>query len=61
MLGSYDPIQSLKNRAAEAADEKIFNVNLKGVNDKGDYPGPVTNQASSGRCWLFATSECAQR
>ncbi|CAK9785964.1 peptidase C1B, bleomycin hydrolase [Cutaneotrichosporon oleaginosum] len=56
VLASSDPIVSLKNRAAEAADEKIFNVNLKGVNDKGDYPGPVTNQASSGRCWLFATT-----
>lgn len=61
MLSSNDPVVSLKSRAAEIADEKIFNINLKGVNDKHDYPGPVTNQASSGRCWLFATSECAYR
>lgn len=50
---------SLKNSNAVIADEKVFNVNLKGTDKKNDgaYPGPRVNQASSGRCWLFAASE----
>jgi bleomycin hydrolase len=40
-------------------DEKIFNLNLKGLGPNGEYPGPRVNQYSSGRCWLFATSTSA--
>lgn len=57
ILTNNDPIATLKRRDAVIDDEKVFNVNLKGTGDKGQYPGPRVNQASSGRCWLFATSE----
>ncbi|KAH9935545.1 peptidase C1B bleomycin hydrolase [Fomitopsis serialis] len=44
-------IQSaLLSRSAKVADAHIFNTQL-------DFKtGPVTNQKSSGRCWLFATT-----
>lgn len=57
ILTNNDPIATLKRRDAVIDDVKVFNTNLKGTGDKGAYPGPRTNQASSGRCWLFATSE----
>jgi bleomycin hydrolase len=62
VLTQKDPLSSLQSRGAVIADEKIFNIDLKGIDEKesGKYPGPVTNQASSGRCWLFATSELSR-
>ena len=40
----------LTSRSARIADQHIFNHTL-------DFKtGPVTNQKSSGRCWLFATT-----
>lgn len=56
VLSHSDPVAALQSRTAVVADEKIFNLDLKGAVD-GKYPGPVVNQKSSGRCWLFATSE----
>lgn len=55
VLTHSDPVSSLLSRDAAIADEKVFNVDLKGAVD-GKYPGPVVNQKSSGRCWLFATT-----
>lgn len=59
VLNHVDPVATLRSRRAQIADDKVFNVNLKGVSDKdeGKYPGPRVNQKSSGRCWLFAASE----
>ena len=40
----------LSSRSARIADQHIFNHTL-------DFKtGPVTNQKSSGRCWIFATT-----
>ena len=40
----------LSSRSARIADQHVFNHTL-------DFKtGPVTNQKSSGRCWLFATT-----
>lgn len=55
VLSDADPVQALLSRKAVLADPHIFNLMLKGTDGKGTYPGPRTNQASSGRCWLFAT------
>lgn len=55
VLTDADPIQALLSRRALLADPQVFNLTLKGVDGKGTYPGPRTNQASSGRCWIFAT------
>jgi len=63
ILSNADPKTSLVSRERLIQDQPVFNVELKGVpdkdgkNKKGVYPGPITNQKSSGRCWLFATSE----
>jgi hypothetical protein len=63
ILTNADPKTSLISRERIIQDQPVFNLELKGVPDKdgknrkGVYPGPVTNQKSSGRCWLFATSE----
>jgi bleomycin hydrolase len=59
VLSKADPLQSLSVRNAIVHDAKIFNLQLKGLGPKGEYPGPRVNQAQSGRCWLFATSESA--
>lgn len=60
VLSNAHPTQGLVSRSTLVADQQIFNLELKGVKakdgSKGVYPGPVTNQKSSGRCWLFATS-----
>lgn len=41
---------ALATRSARIADPHIFNLSL-------DFKtGPITNQKSSGRCWLFATT-----
>lgn len=48
---SANPLGSiLKNHAATVADTQIFNIKipLEGA--------PITNQRSSGRCWLFAAT-----
>nr|XP_031859696.1 uncharacterized protein CI109_004971 [Kwoniella shandongensis]KAA5526768.1 hypothetical protein CI109_004971 [Kwoniella shandongensis] len=56
VLSKADPVLSLSSRPALVRDAKIFNLTLKGTDSKGEYPGPRVNQASSGRCWLFATT-----
>lgn len=42
-----DPTQVLVNRHVALRDQHVFNVKL-------DLEGAITNQKSSGRCWLFA-------
>ncbi|WRT70447.1 uncharacterized protein IL334_007445 [Kwoniella shivajii] len=56
VLSKGDPVLSLASRSALIRDAKIFNLQLKGTGPHGEYPGPRVNQASSGRCWLFATT-----
>ncbi|KAJ9121033.1 hypothetical protein QFC24_005014 [Naganishia onofrii] len=62
VLSNAHPTQGLVSRSTLIADQQIFNVELKGIKpkdgSKGVYPGPVTNQKNSGRCWLFATTNC---
>ncbi|TFK44267.1 bleomycin hydrolase [Crucibulum laeve] len=50
ILSQTDIRSALISRSAKVADQHIFNhlVDFK--------TGPVTNQKSSGRCWLFATT-----
>ncbi|KAF4124715.1 hypothetical protein GMORB2_5381 [Geosmithia morbida] len=49
-MNSLNPKQVFKSPAAEQADQQIFNVRIP-------FEGaPVTNQRSSGRCWLFAST-----
>ena len=57
VLHNNDPVTTFTSRKSLVHDEKIFNLQLKGLGPNGEYPGPRVNQASSGRCWLFATSE----
>ena len=50
ILSQTDITSVLSSRSARIADQHIFNNTL-------DFKtGPVTNQKSSGRCWLFATT-----
>ncbi|CAL1707521.1 unnamed protein product [Somion occarium] len=50
ILNHQDIRTTLQSRAAKIADAHVFNTNL-------DFKtGPITNQKSSGRCWLFATT-----
>jgi len=50
ILSQSDIRQVLMARSAKIADQHIFNHSL-------DFKtGPITNQKSSGRCWLFATT-----
>lgn len=56
VLSQVDPVAALASRKTILHDEKVFNLNLKGLGPNGEYPGPRVNQYSSGRCWLFATS-----
>ncbi|KAL7424424.1 bleomycin hydrolase [Cryptotrichosporon argae] len=56
VLSNADPVASLQSRAAVIHDEKVFNLDLRGVSDAHEYPGPRVNQQWSGRCWLFATT-----
>ncbi|KAJ9107711.1 hypothetical protein QFC21_001171 [Naganishia friedmannii] len=62
VLSNAHPTQGLISRATLIGDQQIFNLELKGIKpkdgSKGVYPGPVTNQKNSGRCWLFATTNC---
>ncbi|KAF9449174.1 peptidase C1B, bleomycin hydrolase [Macrolepiota fuliginosa MF-IS2] len=50
ILSHSDIRQALASRTANITDQHIFNnvIDFK--------TGPVTNQKSSGRCWLFATT-----
>ncbi|KAI1140761.1 peptidase C1B, bleomycin hydrolase [Hypoxylon sp. FL0543] len=49
-LSSANPREVLTNRAAKIADQHVFNVRIP-------FEGaPITNQRSSGRCWLFAST-----
>ncbi|KAI0775763.1 peptidase C1B bleomycin hydrolase [Trametes elegans] len=42
--------ETLTSRTARIADAHVFNTDI-------DFkPNPITNQKSSGRCWLFATT-----
>lgn len=50
VLSRADLKQALQSRSAHIADQHVFNTEL-------DFKtGPITNQKSSGRCWLFATT-----
>jgi bleomycin hydrolase len=49
-LSSADPKTVLTSRATTIKDQQIFSVNIP-------FEGaPITNQQSSGRCWLFAST-----
>jgi bleomycin hydrolase len=50
ILSHSDIRSALTSRSARIADSHVFN------NEIDFKPGPVTNQKSSGRCWLFATT-----
>jgi bleomycin hydrolase len=50
ILTHSDIRSALSSRSAKIADQHVFNnvIDFK--------TGPITNQKSSGRCWLFATT-----
>ncbi|KAI1091999.1 peptidase C1B, bleomycin hydrolase [Rostrohypoxylon terebratum] len=49
-LSSANPKDVLTARSAKIADQHVFNVRIP-------FEGaPITNQRSSGRCWLFAST-----
>ncbi|KAI6088462.1 peptidase C1B, bleomycin hydrolase [Hypoxylon rubiginosum] len=49
-LSSANPQHVLASRATKIADQHVFNVQIP-------FEGaPITNQRSSGRCWLFAST-----
>ncbi|EKM54436.1 uncharacterized protein PHACADRAFT_174941 [Phanerochaete carnosa HHB-10118-sp] len=50
ILNHADLKQTLLNRKTVVTDQHVFNTELK------FKTGPITNQKSSGRCWLFATT-----
>lgn len=54
VLSKYDYSQALVSREANVEDQPIFNVKIS-LEGK-----PVTNQKSSGRCWLFASTNVAR-
>ncbi len=49
-LSANNPKELLTSRAAQIADPHVFNVKIPFEG------GPITNQRSSGRCWLFAST-----
>jgi len=49
-LSSANPKQVLTQLPAQIADQQVFNVKIPFEG------GPITNQRSSGRCWLFAST-----
>ncbi|KJZ75933.1 hypothetical protein HIM_04757 [Hirsutella minnesotensis 3608] len=49
-LSSADPLQVLTSTSAQVADQQVFNIKIPFEG------GPITNQRSSGRCWLFAST-----
>ncbi|KAI1392321.1 peptidase C1B, bleomycin hydrolase [Hypoxylon trugodes] len=49
-LSSANPRDVLASRSAKIADQQVFNIRIP-------FEGaPITNQRSSGRCWLFAST-----
>lgn len=52
VLHKTEMLGALVQRKAVIADQQVFNVKLSSEGT------PVTNQKSSGRCWLFATTNC---
>ncbi|KAH6647087.1 peptidase C1-like family protein [Truncatella angustata] len=49
-LSAANPVEVLSQRATKIADQHIFNIQIP-------FEGaPITNQRSSGRCWLFAST-----
>ncbi|KAI0097010.1 peptidase C1-like family protein [Nemania sp. FL0031] len=49
-LSTANPKEVLMSRAAKIADQQVFNIRIP-------FEGaPITNQRSSGRCWLFAST-----
>ncbi|CAD6921787.1 unnamed protein product [Tilletia controversa] len=52
VLHNADLAASLHSRQAEVADQHIFNTRIP------DEGRPIVNQFSSGRCWLFALTNC---
>lgn len=49
-LSAANPRDVLTSRAAKISDQQVFNVRIPFEG------GPITNQRSSGRCWLFAAT-----
>ncbi|KAH7175525.1 peptidase C1B, bleomycin hydrolase [Dactylonectria macrodidyma] len=49
-LSSQNPKAALTSLPTEIADQQIYNVKIPFEGD------PITNQRSSGRCWLFAST-----
>ncbi|KAF4968169.1 hypothetical protein FZEAL_10432 [Fusarium zealandicum] len=49
-LSSANPRQVLTSSPTEVVDQQIYNVKIPFEGD------PITNQRSSGRCWLFAST-----
>ncbi|KAF7559353.1 hypothetical protein G7046_g4796 [Stylonectria norvegica] len=49
-LSSANPRQVLTSSSTEITDQQIFNIKIPFEGD------PITNQRSSGRCWLFAST-----
>ncbi|KAH6604125.1 bleomycin hydrolase [Trichoderma cornu-damae] len=49
-LSSSDPRQAVVSRSTKIANQQVFNVRIPFEGD------PITNQRSSGRCWLFAST-----
>ncbi|KAI1779346.1 peptidase C1-like family-domain-containing protein [Hypoxylon cercidicola] len=49
-LSSANPQQVLASRSTKIADQQVFNIRIPFEG------GPITNQRSSGRCWLFAST-----
>lgn len=49
-LSAANPRDVLTQRSTKIADQQVFNVQIPFEG------GPITNQRSSGRCWLFAST-----
>ncbi|GAA5909933.1 hypothetical protein JCM5296_002537 [Sporobolomyces johnsonii] len=52
VLSKTNFTEALVSRKSQAQDQQVFNVKLS------TEGSPVTNQKSSGRCWLFAATNC---
>ncbi|GAA5961820.1 hypothetical protein JCM21900_003321 [Sporobolomyces salmonicolor] len=52
VLSKTNFTEALVSRKSQAKDQQVFNVKLSSEGT------PVTNQKSSGRCWLFAATNC---
>lgn len=53
-VSKQDLLDNLTSRSAVIQNTQIFNLKLS------NEVKPVTNQSSSGLCWLFATTNCAR-